>query len=509
MERDIVDQTRDAAPRWWLSLLRLAENLLDLLFRPVEGGLASVISVLWLAGLFGFGIYLWGIFFSWGNISFDFLDWAEVTGPRYAVLQDAARQGQLPLHVTDTTALRGVTDRFLAIADTPFSPQFLLLRWMEMGQFIFYDTLLFYGLGFLGLFFIFRKYRLSLFSFTVLFFLFNFNGHITAHLAVGHANWVGYFLLPFFALSVFHLIETRRGSWRWVLGLSLTLLVILLQGHFHLYLWCLMFLALLALLNWRLIKPMALAGLSTLLVSLPRLLPPTLALEGVQQDYLGGFASITHLLSSLITLNDPDRAIHPASILFMPNAWELDFFIGFLGAVIVFYFGVYLALKRNPSRSSLAVQILVPSLILAVFSIGEIFSDVIRVFTFPPLTGERVTSRILSLPLVLVMTLGVIVLQRELNRRHWLPLVQLVSLGLVYVLYQDLNQHLRAWRVRYLDGLVNLFPKMPFDPSRHTIAIHPDPVYTTMLLGGLAVALLTLLGLIALTLRESRLRSAR
>lgn len=499
------DQHRNALQLRLAQVSSLGDQWMDLLFHhPSRNVFSWIVSGAWLAFLFVFGIYLWGVFYSWGNIAFDFSDWAEVTGPRFAVLQDAAVKGELPLHVTDTTATRGVTDRFLSIADTPLSPQFILLRSMEIGQFSFYNTVLFYALGFLGLLFIFRKYRLSVFAFTALFFLFMFNGHISTHLAVGHANWVGHFLLPYFILLVFHLIEQQGAGWRWVLGLGITLLVILLQGGFHLYVWCLIFLAVLGLFNWRLLKPVLLGGLFTGLISLPRLLPPMLALEGITQEYLGGFASISEMISSLIFIRDPDHTIQTISILFPLNGWEEIFYIGFLGAALILTFGVILPLRECASKSSFQVQVLVPSLILTVFSVGQVFSEFVRVFTFPPLTGERVTSRMFFLPLSIVLVLAVIFLQKALDRRKiafWQGTV-LAVLG--YMLFHDLNQHLRAWRIRYLDGLVHLFPKVPFDEARHTIGNHPDAVYTNLLIGGLGVAVLALIFLLVMAYRSYR-----
>ncbi len=461
-----------------------------------------------MLGLFVFGIYLWGTFFSWGNISFDFLDWGEVTGPRYALLRDAAEKGMIPLHAGNTTALRGVTDRYFSIADTPFSPQYLLLPYLETGQYIFYDTLLQYAIGFFGLVLLYRKYRLSLLNFSFLFLLFNFNGNITAHLAVGHSIWVGHFWIPYFILLVLGLVENEKVGWRWILGFSLVMLAVLLQGYFHLWLWCLMFLALLALFNWRLVRPVLLAGIFTGLVCMPRLLPPSLALQGITQDYLGGFASLTDLVGSLIVLNDPLTAWREITDTFPLNPWETDYYIGLLGFVLVVGLGVLLPLWRDRSKKSLQVQILVACLVITAFSIGDVFAQVVRVFTIPPLTGERVTSRMFILPLITTLVLAAIFAQRELERRKLEPWVQVLNLGAGGMLYHDLNQHLQAWRIRYLDPMVNLFPKMAFDPAQHTIANHPDPVYVTMLLGGSIVALLALAFLIWMAFKEGR-RAAR
>ncbi|HET8706200.1 MAG TPA: hypothetical protein VFM46_07865, partial [Pseudomonadales bacterium] len=309
-------------------VLRFAESVLNRLFLPGNDLFSKGMVTLFLIGLLVYGIRLWGVFYSWGNISFDFLDWAEVAGPRYALLRDAATRGILPLHAANTTALRGVTDRYFSIADTPFSPQYLLLPLMETGRYVFLDTLLFYIIGFLGLVLIYRKYHLSPFTFLLLFLLFYFNGNLTSHLAVGHTNWTGMFLIPYFILLVMHLVEKQQAGWRWVLGFGLLMLVILLQGDFHLFVWCLIFIGVLALFNWKLIKPVFLGGVFAGLLGLWRLLPPSLALAGITQAYKGGFASVADLVSGLITLQDPYRAVHPLTDTFPLNAWETDFYIG-------------------------------------------------------------------------------------------------------------------------------------------------------------------------------------
>ena len=488
----------------WDSFLRSLEGILRRLFLPGSDLLSKALTILFLLGLLAYGVRLWGVFFSWGNISFDFLDWAEVAGPRYALLRDAATRGILPLHAANTTALRGVTDRYFSIADTPFSPQYLLLPLMETGQYIFLDTLLFYGIGFLGLVLIYRKYRLSPFTFLLLFLLFNFNGNLTSHLAVGHTNWTGTFLIPYFILLVMHLVEKQQAGWRWILAFSLLMLVILLQGDFHLFVWCLIFAGVLALFNWRLIKPVLLGGVFAALLALWRLLPPSLALEGITQEYKGGFPSVTDLVSGLITLQDPYSAIHPLTDTFPLNAWETDFYIGLLGLALLLIFGVALPLMKDHSKKSTQVQILVPSLILAALSVGQVYARVISYLRVPPLTGERVTSRMLVLPLMFVLVLAVIYLQREIERWKWPAWGQLLALGGGYLVFHDLNQHMQAWRIRYLDAITSLFPKVPFNAAQHTLAVRSDPIYTGMLAGGAVVALLALVFLLIMIYRERR-----
>ncbi len=493
---------------------RLAPRALNALFIHPRDRFGWLIAAGFLAGLLLLGLRRWGVFFSWGNLPFDFLDWGEVTGPRYAILQDAITRGVLPLHVGNTTATRGVTDRFFSIADMPFSPQLVLLRFVEMGVYLFYDAILFYLIGFVGLLLLFRRFRLSPFVFSILFFLFNFNGNVVAHYAVGHSIWTGYFLFPFFVLLVWNLVEgaqdgQQSAGWRWVLAFALLSLAVLLQGGLHKWVWMLIFLGVLGMFNWRLLKPVILGGLASVLVALPRLLPPSLALDDITQEYLGGFPTVTELFTNMILLRDPDRAMVAKSFVFPLNAWEVDYFIGLAGLAVIVIFGIVLPLRHNRSRISVAVQILIPSLVLTVLSIGMLYGSLISRFPIPPFTGERVTARIFLLPLVFFMVMAAVWMQRAIDGawREGRPAFfwqQALALLLPWVIQHDLQRHMEAWRVRYLDGLVHLFPKMAFDPAQHTVANHADPVYTNLMIGGLAVAVPVLILLVVMAVREGR-----
>ena len=470
------------------AVLHWFNRLLNAIFVSSTDSFAKIVTVSWLIGLYGFGIWLWGYFYSYGNISLDFLDWAEVTGPRYALLRSAVESGQFPLHAGDTTALRGITDRYFAIADVTFSPQYLLLPWFGTATYLFYDTLLLYSVGFWGLLLFARRYRLGPFACTLFFLLFNFNGFMTTHLAVGHANWTAFFLLPFFVLLTLELVETQRFSWGWVLKLSLLELLILSQGGFHLFVWSLLFLLCLALLNIRLLLPVFLGGLFSGLVCLPRLLPPALVVKDITNQYLGGFPSLTDLIASLVVLRHPIQAIQVYTDTLPLNGWEVDFYIGQLGLWLLLIFGVFLPLRKDRALSNPTVQVLLASLALTILSIGGIFNWVTARFHIPLLTAERVTSRILIVPLVMALALAVIQMQKWLQSRSFSGWGQVVLLALGGLMYHDLYQHLVVWRIRYLDQLTSLFPKVPFNPANHTLANHSDGVYVALLAAGAAVA---------------------
>lgn len=63
---------------------------------------------------------------------------------------------------------------------------------------------------------------------------------------------------------------------------------------------------------------------------------------------------------------------------------------------------------------------------------------------------------------------------------------------------------MQSWRIRYLDAITTLFPKVAFNPAQHTLAIRSDPIYIGMLAGGAGVALLALVFLLLMVYRERR-----
>lgn len=463
---------------------RGAVGLLDVLTAGVAAGWHRWFQRMWALGLAVLGGVLWAYILNWGKINFLYSDWAEGMGHRIAFLADAVRTGQLPLHMQDASALRNLTDRYLAIPDTIFSPQVLLLKVLTPGAFVVANTLLLYGLGCWGLWQLSKRYRWSPVVFGFVFFIFNFNGHITDHLVVGHVHWVGYFLLPWFALLMLDALEAPVG-WHWVLKVDLVLLAMFLQGSFHLFVMALMFMGLLGLSRRRLFAPMVKAGFFAGLVCAVRLLPP--ALEGGQFDsaFLSGFDNSTQLVDSMLNLKLATQAeVFRHTPLNPLGWWELDHYIGLVGLLFVAGFGLTLWLRRN-SASPVYGELAVPILGMTALSIGRIFEPINRL-AITLLSSQRVSSRFFVYALVFLTFLAAIHVQRLIDEGR---LASGARLGLAagwLVLVDDLWQHTKLWRVAHLPDIFN---SRDVDLSLAHVANHSDPAYITALIVGLAITL--------------------
>jgi hypothetical protein len=481
-------------------ILNFLRRLLEAVFDPQAEKAFPWLRWLWLGALYVMGILLFGKFLNWGNIPFDWLDWAEVNAPRLAFIRNAVLEGVLPLHMADTSALRGVTDRFLTVPDPILSPQILLFKFLDVGPFVLVHILLLYTLGNWGLLWFRRRYQLSLAALTAVFLLFNFNGHILAHLSVGHVTFAGYFLFPWFLVLVFQLVVDGRQGWVWVAKMAMLLFAIWLQGAFHQYIWALMFLGLIGLTSWKAFGQALKAGIATLLLSMVRILPPAMMLGQYDDEFLGGYPTVWEALRSMVAIVFPAESIEaPRNMLNVLAWWEFDLYLGLIGAAFLLYFGLGRWLKgKHPEHAYPAL--LLPVVVLFVFSIGRVYR-LVRLLPIPLLSGERASIRMIILPAVTLLILAAIEFQAWLRERGSEPILQLSGLGLLFLLGHDLWQHLKVWQVT---NAVEAFPVARVDLALRVVGNHPDPAYTNLLALGAIVSLVTLAALIVLWVRERR-----
>jgi hypothetical protein len=147
------------------------------------------------------------------------------------------------------------------------------------------------------------------------------------------------------------------------------------------------------------------------------------------------------LLNGLVTLIEPARALDTRTPLTPMLGWyEFDHYIGWVGLFFVLCFGIYFWLIK-PSSKSLYPQLALPLAGLAIFSIGRLYKPVF-LLGIPMLTGERVISRLLIVPLVFLLFLGAVNFQRWLETHQPGAGLQVLLLGLLLVLSNDLLQHM-------------------------------------------------------------------
>ncbi len=460
----------------------------------------------WMSALFVAGLVGWAYVMGWGAAPLDFHDWTGINLPRLLFLQNAMRAGEWPLHMAGTASLHGVTDRFLTLPDVITSPQTVLLLFMPVTRFVVVDVLLHYAVGFAGLVLLRRHFGWSLYTFAIVFLLFLFNGHIVAHYGVGHFTWGPYFLFPFVALFVLRFLDgdMSRRSIAWF---AAVLFYMVLAGGQHHFTWVLLLLALLIPFCWQRAWWLAAVAVASGLLGAVRLLPPALELQsfrgaGLVADVIG-YPSVSHLVASLVFLRRETPAYNealPGNIWFFDSGfYEFNAYIGVVGFAVVAT-GVYRWLRAATPHYA---QLIVPVFLMTALSIGSAYR-IVRATTIPLLESERYTSRLFSLPLVLLIVMAATALDRWMKEAAMSAWHRgLALLALLYVAI-DIGGSLRLWRVAISSGM---FGRTQFDAAASAVIERPDPAYVNVVLAGVFISVATAAVLLVLAYRERPARA--
>jgi hypothetical protein len=469
------------------------------------------LGIVWLLALYATGLFFWGNFLDWGNTSLDFEDWGLINSPRLDFIRDALRSGQLPLHMKyeefegQESPLRRLTDRFLTMPDVLATPQTLLLMRFGITVFVFFDLLIQFTLGTLGLLWFRQKYNLSLLAFAILFLLFQFNGYIQSHYAVGHITWAGYFLFPLFIALLIQFTEGEQ-NWTWVAKVACLLFYMVLAGSEHHFIWILIFLGVFALVCIDKIGWILAAALCAGLLSAFRLFPPVLIVQNVQNwdinKLLPGYPTTLDVLRSMIVLVPPASRNFVATSVSWMRHWEFDIYIGLVGTAFILYFGLLHWLKDGQRFPALQ-KLFIPTLVIFLLTIGNMFS-VVRALPLPFFEGERVPSRIIALPLVVIILVAAVYFQYWLDeRRIPRPFVPALGIAMLILLGNDLWMHAQSWNV---EAFRAAFGPVKMTLAGNSVINHPDRAYFTVLIVGMLCTLLTGIFLLFKVWQEHRQR---
>jgi hypothetical protein len=475
-------------------------DIIAALFVPDVEGRWPRLRIAYLAALFLAGLAGWGYFFGWGSAPLGFHDWLDINVPRLMFLQNALREGQWPLHMADPAALHDVTDRFLTLPDVITTPQTLLLLVMPVQLFVLVDVLLSYSAGFVGLLLLRRQFNWSLATLSGVFMLVLFNGHILAHYSVGHFSWGAYFLFPFVALLLCRFLD-GDASWRAAAQFAALMFYMVLAGGQHHVSWILLLLLMMVPFCWSRVWWLIAVAAAGVLLSAVRLLPPALEVgsfraHGLVTDVVG-YPSVMHLLESLVVLRREISTYDslPGNISFFDRSYyEFSAYIGAAGLAILVV-GLY---RWWRAAVPIYRELIVPLLAMTACSIGSVY-HVVRMTQIPLFESERYTARMVSLPLTLMIVIGAIEIDGYLKRATlsvWHRVLALAALGFVAI---DAAAGVRLWRVIVSS---RVFGDAAIDPATAAVAVRADPVYTTTVLIGLAVTLITGIALVALVKRE-------
>ncbi len=478
----------------------IADGLTEPLFTPITSSMSArrrLIQWGWVLVFLLSGYIVFIYFLNSGRIPFEIQDWPK-EWQYYTILKQALTEGIVPLHFSPAMI---TPDRFLALPETVLSPQIFLLKFVDQGMFVLLNTLFLYSIGFLGCFLIGQRYCLSPFIFGIMVLLFSFNGHIVTHLSIGHSMWLGYYFLPFFFIHLFRLLEDDQGR-NWSIWMALVLFGIILQGSIHIYVWCVFFLALLWLFSKQHRTEIFYALLVGFFLSAFRLFPAGLQFGTSNHAFFPGYLSLIDALSGLLADVSPYEAI-----LGRPSGWwELDMFIGLSGVAFILFFAVYPFFNKSQGLEIIRkyTPLIIPASIFAILSFGYLYLP-IQSLPIPFFSLERVPSRFMIMPIVMLIFISSISSQDWLMRRQQCLKGRIVSMAFLIVLGQDLLQHARMWR---LENLARAFPIPEWTLVEDIrIANYSDPIYTKVL--GISLAITVIAIVVSLIILITQWRGRR
>ncbi|MCX6079398.1 MAG: hypothetical protein NTW32_07680 [Chloroflexi bacterium] len=180
--------------------------------------------------------------------------------------------------------------------------------------------------------------------------------------------------------------------------------------------------------------------------------------------------------------------------------WEFNFYLGLIGVFFLLFFGLFLWLKKP---DPIYKQLIAPFFILVACSIGSTYW-LLKLSNIPLLGSERVSARMISLPVVLLMIIGTINFQNWLNQKRpgeW-QLLTYISMLILFAI--DLYNNLRVWRI---SESASFFGSTPLNPAGSLIANHTDPAYILFITIGLILTIFTSVLLTLLVIREKNASS--
>ncbi len=147
------------------------------------------------------------------------------------------------------------------------------------------------------------------------------------------------------------------------------------------------------------------------------------------------------------------------------NSWEYDHYVGLVGLAWLLFFGVFRA-WRGPRHPSLGL--FPPLVVMALLSLGDLYAPW-NALPIPLLSAERVSSRLLLLPLLFLALFSARRMQEWLDERPGV-LRRALGAAAALVLAASLLAHSRLWRIESIEPMLR---------ERHgnlAIAIDPLPV---------------------------------
>ena len=485
-----------------ISIGHVQEFLHNSLFRYPETRAQYRVRSSLFATLFLIGIVHWIGFFNSGDLSLLAYDWV-LEGAFLDTLREAQTSGVIPWRWTDSfgSALEVLVDthdtrNFLTNPEIVLTPDIIFLRWIPNSIFIIIHVLLFYSVGFVGSILIARKLKASFVAFLFFWLVFNFNGYLTAHLAVGHLPWTGYYLLPFFFIILSRFVtDSKNGvsiAASSALAMGLLLGVLFLNGSFHFAVWCSMFMGIALVWRWSMFLNVIASVFVGVLLGLGRLLPAILAFPHAERPFRSGYPNFVTVIDAFTSLRGHDF-VRVGGIFGDLGWWEYDIYVGFVAFMIL---AVCFAVAIKRGNLMCQLSLFAAAGVFMLLSLGNVHALIAK-SQLPFANIDRVSSRFIVMPFILILITAMEGIDDLF--RSWPKNSKLAALiGVPFVAY-ELVLHSLYWRV---DRLESFF--QPIIGPMLSLDYNPDYIYSLSVYAGWSVSIISMLFVTVLLIREHK-----
>jgi hypothetical protein len=435
--------------------------------------------------LFLTGIVHWVGFFNGGHLPLIAHDWAKEAF-YMNTLREAMVSSVFPWS-WDGIILHG-SEKIMANPEIALTPDIILLRWVSNGVYALIHVILFYSIGFFSCLLIARNLKSSLAAFLFFWLIFNFNGYIIAHLAIGHFQWTGYFLLPLFFLVLAAFLKeaqvTSSLNTTYALSMAFLLGLLFLNGSFHIAIWCLMFMAITLLWHGSMWQNVVVASLIGILLGFGRLFPAAL-FASQRTAVIAGYHTFVTLVDAFTVPRSHEVHLW----------WEFNIYIGFVAFI---FLAACFIFTLNRRKTIYQHPFLATACLFLLFSLGDVYTLITK-FPFPFANIERVPSRFIIIPFILFLItamIGIDELFRAYPRKS-----KVAALILLPFIAYELMLHSLLWRIDVLNQSFQhiLIPVVP-------LALQQDLTYTFTVYASWSISITTFLVITILFVRNQHRR---
>ncbi len=441
---------------------------------------------LYVSIIFGLMVVVaWSFFAGFGKYNLVLHDWNKEMG-YLEILEQAIRTKQLPFH---SNIFFGETDRFLAIPEVNILPTFFLVTIIGKQAVTFLNLVILILFGLLGAHQLSEKLALNVKGYLLFLAAFFLNGFIISHYAVGHSVYIAYFT---FTWHLFFMIcHQQEAKLKHALWHAMLLLLIVVLGAYHLFVFCILHLLFSALTKEIKLKTSLKIIFVGFLLAAFRFIPAAISIKSSNHHFVSGFPDVASFFDSLVVLKkyEMEGPAGPGSF----GWFEYTYFIGApaVALLILGFISNYRMKVRNYLPGVKA------SLILFVLSFGDTFMPW-NLSGLPILNGERFLARMFCIPFIYFILIGSMGMKNEQGNKKE------DSGFLFYILFVLMLAMIPFDFLNWQSALGSLGPNSVAQEFDISIIFKSEIFYTSIWYSSAALSLITLIATVYLLCHESK-----